>query len=87
MLPNPLSCVHEAYERLTGRSTVQTLIFERPKFTQTSARAWARRNGFKSGYVDVKPSSLRIRQEAPTGFSRMRTITLARGVQAVVGWR
>jgi hypothetical protein len=69
-----------------GRSKVQTLIFPRSRFTTSSAKAWARRNGFLAGKVDVTDRSIRLRQRSPSGFSRMRTISMGPDVKAVVGF-
>ena len=67
-------------------SEVQTLLFKRSDFTATQAKAWAKSHGFKSSKTDVKPETIRIRQAHPGKFSRMRTIRMAPGVSAVVGW-
>lgn len=69
-------------------SVVQTLLFPKDKFTVTSAKAWARKHGKKSGKVDVTEKYIRLRQLSPGGFARMRNIPLgSSGVRAVVGWR
>jgi hypothetical protein len=70
-----------------GGSKVQTLLFPRDRFTPSRARAWARSHGYRYGKTDITQNYVRIRQLAPTGFRRMRTISLGHGVRAVVGWR
>jgi hypothetical protein len=76
-----------APERCPTGSKVQTLIFSRDHFTQAQALGWARDHGFRAQKIDVEPNTLRVRQESPTDFERMRTITLRPGVKAVVGWK
>jgi len=73
--------------RRRGHSRVQTLIFPRARFTPAEAKAWAHAHQFKSGSVDVTEHSIRLRQEDPSRFSRMRTIRMGSSpVQAVVGF-
>jgi hypothetical protein len=74
-------------KRCPTGSQVQSLVFSRDKFTTSSARRWAANHGFSAGYVDHKPNSLRIRQRSPEGWRRMRTVSMAPGVRAVVGWK
>jgi hypothetical protein len=70
-----------------GGSRVQTLIFPRSRFTPAEAKAWAHAHNFKSGKVDMTEHSIRLRQEDPARFSRMRTIRMGSSpVQAVVGF-
>jgi hypothetical protein len=66
-------------------SRVQTLLFSRDRYSSSSARAWARSHGYKSGKVDVTANNIRIRQESPGKFRRLRTITFGHGIKAVVG--
>lgn len=65
----------------------QTLIFDKSKFTEAQARAWADAHGFKSSKTDVTPDSIRIRQAEPGAFraGSFRTIELKPGVKAVIG--
>lgn len=55
-----------------GGGRVQTLLFPRSSFSPSSAKAWARKHGFRSGKIDVTDQYVRIRQLPPGG--RMRTI-------------
>lgn len=66
---------------------VQSLVFDRRKLTKAQARAWARRNGYRSANVGEYLSTWRIRQEDPKRFRAdgFRLIRLAPGVQAVIG--
>lgn len=68
-------------------STVQSLVFSRKKFTAASARAWAKRHGFRYGNIDPNPKTYRFRQVDPYVFREgsFRTITFAPGIKAVIG--
>lgn len=68
-------------------TTVQTLIFDKAVFSRSEAIKWARSHGFKSNKVDPTSSSYRLRQRNPGDFARgsFRTISLRRGVKAVIG--
>lgn len=73
--------------RWSRSSDVQSLLFDRESFTASTARAWARRHGFRYGDVDVTDGKVRLRQADPVEFSDFRTISLTDGVRAVVGPR
>lgn len=65
---------------------VQSLLFSRDRFDRRSARAWARRHGYKYGKVDVTANYIRLRQRDPAEFGFMRTIAFGdSGIKAVVG--
>lgn len=70
------------------RSTtkVQTLIFDKAKFDAKRARKWARAHGFRASKTDETEGSIRLRQAPPGRFkdSSFRTISLTKGVQAVI---
>lgn len=70
------------------RSTtkVQTLIFDKSKFDAKRARKWARAHGFRASKTDETEGSIRLRQASPGRFKdgSFRTISLTKGVQAVV---
>lgn len=73
---------------LTEASTkVQSLLFGKDAFTVPKAKKWAASHGFKSGKVDVKPDTIRLRQKDPEAMKKksFRTITLRPGVKAVIG--
>ncbi len=63
---------------------VQSILFDKSKFTATTARAWLKRNGFKSGKIDETPNELRFRQRVPGAFTTFRRKKLTAGVSAVV---
>ena len=72
--------------RCPSGSRVQSLIFPLA-WGVGPARRWATAHGFRGRLVDRTPNTIRIRQELPAHFRRMRTIELGRsGVKAVVGW-
>jgi hypothetical protein len=66
---------------------VQTLLFSRDHFTEKEAVSWALHHDFVWKKTDVKPHTIRIRQESPSRFrvGSFRTIRLAVGIQAVIG--
>lgn len=65
---------------------VQTIVLPREGFTKRSAIAWAKRHGYDVSYVDVKPSSYRIRQKGPRSFRRLRAKKLPNGVTLILGF-
>lgn len=66
---------------------IQTLIFDKKKFTQKEAEEWLKKHNFKYGKVDEKDESFRFRQKDPESFdqSSFRTITITDGINAVIG--
>lgn len=69
-------------------STVQSLLFDRSKYTVAQAKRWAKDNGYYYGNVDAASDGAfhRIRQVDPAGYDRLRTVTFGKGIQAIVGW-
>lgn len=63
---------------------IQSLIFDKSKFSREEAVAWAKNHDYKSE-VDETGGSYRMRQREPGGMSKMRTISITSGVKAVVG--
>ena len=64
---------------------VQSLLFSRDAgWTVDKAKQWAKEHGYKYGKVDVTEQYIRIRQFSPKGLKVKRTITLGRGIRAVV---
>ena len=78
--PNPRRRCH------VGMRT-QSLIFSKDYFDRSSARHWASSHGFHAGKVHETGDSYRLRQHAPSQFSRgsFRTISFEPGLKAVVG--
>lgn len=71
-------------------ATIQTLIFDKSKFSAGKAVAWAKEHGFRveaNPGIDETEESYRIRQRGPGQFQEgsFRTIELAPGVKAVIG--
>lgn len=62
-----------------GGSKVQTLLFERGRFTVERAKAWARKHGFRDNSVDVTADYIRLRQAAPSRFIRSTFGTIVFG--------
>jgi hypothetical protein len=65
-------------------SEVQSLLFARPTWTTRSARAWAKKKGYRSDSVDVTDNYVRLRQFDPTDDLQKRTITFGRGIKAII---
>jgi len=74
-------------EKRRPGASIQSLVFDRARFSARTARTWAAAHGFRTPATDPKPRTLRLRQESPGGYQKgsFRTITLAPGVKAVVG--
>lgn len=69
-----------------GKMVIQSLIFDREKFSPEEARAWLKdHEGFGDYGVDETQTSYRYRQYDPEHFSRFRTRELADGIVAVMG--
>lgn len=67
---------------------IQTIICSKRRFRSVAEAAqWVREHGFAAGKVDETEDSYRFRQREPEEFqpNSFRTITLTRGVQAVIG--
>lgn len=74
--------------RESRSTTVQTLLFPRPRYSEARAKAWAHAKGFAAPKTDITENYIRIRQKPPSQFKSgsFRTITLGKsGVRAVVG--
>jgi len=63
---------------------VQALLFERPKWTSSSAKAWAHEHDYKSVKAHVTDHYVRLRQFAPVPGTQKRTITFGDGIKAVI---
>jgi|GEM_PF-2361288 len=69
-------------------TVVQTLILSKAQFpTAEDATQWAREHQFRADKVDETEDSWRLRQRDPSDFDpeSLRTITLTKGMQAVIG--
>jgi hypothetical protein len=65
---------------------VQTILFDREKWSRRDAQGWARAHGYRMA-IDATRDRYRMRQAQPAGFTRgsFRTIDFGNGIQAVVG--
>jgi hypothetical protein len=64
---------------------IQSLLFDRDAgWTADKAKQWAKSHGYKHGKVHVTDQYVRVRQFDPKGLKVKRTITLGRGIRAVV---
>lgn len=75
-----------------GRTEIQSLLFPVKLWTEARAKAWAAKNDFRMGDVDVTDNYIRLRQFEPSRFGTMRTKCLAKRkgrciIKAVVGIR
>lgn len=72
--------------RRGGHSKIQSLLFPRSQFTESSARAWAKREGLRStGKVDITKNYIRLRQLDPKTHPTVGTIRLGdSGVKATI---
>lgn len=80
--PNPFKSCSRGLE-------VQTLLFPRPEYTVSSAKAWAKKHDMRYGDIDSTVNYHRLRQREPGDFTAdsFRTIDFenADGIKAVVG--
>ena len=63
---------------------VQSLLFARPQWTASRAKAWAKSHDYNMGKVDVTDNYVRLRQFDPVPGTQKRTITFGNGIKAVV---
>lgn len=70
-------------KKITGL-TVQSLLFDKDKFTTDKARMWAKEHGFRTDKVDITENKVRLRQKMPSQFKDFRTISFSNGIKAVV---
>lgn len=78
------------------RSQVQSVLFHRDHFTQSTARKWLKEHSYKyqtasqGNLCDVKPNDIykyRYRQQSPKKFSRYVTRSIEGGkIHLIVGF-
>lgn len=69
-----------------GSVVIQSLIFDKEKFSPEEARSWIKsHDGFGDYGMEETENSYRFRQYDPEHFARFRTSPLADGIQAVFG--
>lgn len=69
-----------------SRSLVlQSIRFDRKKWTARRARAWLKRKKKRAGKLDATANQLRFRQKQPSSCVRgsFRSITLGKGISAI----
>ena len=66
-------------------SKVQSLLFDKDKFTEEQATAWSQKHGFKSSKTDVTENKIRLRQFDPSECdpNTYGTKEITDGVQAI----
>lgn len=62
--------------------SIQSLIFDKKKWTLTAAKKWLKARGYKTD-VDEKENTWRFRQIEPNKRHEYRTIDFGRGISAV----
>ena len=60
---------------------VQSIIFDKKKFTTTTARNWLRKHGYRYGKVDEEINTLRFRQIPPNKKYKYRMKQIAPGIK------
>lgn len=73
-----------AMENPQGSMKVQSLLFDRNRYTVAQAKTWARGHGFVARKVDVTEDKIRLRQLPSGRFGTMRTKDFGHGIKAVV---
>ena len=63
---------------------IQSIVFSKKLWTLKECRKWLRQHKFKSRKVDEKKLTWRFRQTSPNKKYKYRTITLTKGIKAVV---
>lgn len=73
--------------QIPPHTKIQTLIFDKNKFTKADSRTWAYEHGFRHRTIEETENSYRIRQENPENFKSdsFRTIELKEGIKSVIG--
>lgn len=73
--------------QIPPHTKIQTLIFDKNKFTKADARTWAYEHGFRHRTIEETENNYRIRQENPEKFKSdsFRTIELKDGIKSVIG--
>ena len=57
-----------------GRTSIQSILFDKAKWSVEKAKDWLSDHNFLYGKVDEGKDYLRFRQQEPKGFIRYRTI-------------
>ena len=62
------------------RSTLQTVIIPKDRFTKSEAVRWMADHGYKFNKIDIKPNTFRFRQVEPLAGVRYYSVELPNGV-------
>lgn len=74
---------HARARRWIG-STIQSLLFDAEHWSIAQASAWARRHAYRSTGARLEGRFVHIRQHDPRPGKAKRTITLGKGIEAIV---
>lgn len=76
----------EVADKIPGSTKIQTLIFDKAKYSKGDARTWAYEHGFRHRNLDETENTYRIRQATPENFNKdsFRTIELKEGIKATI---
>jgi len=74
----------EPIENPRGPMRVQSLLFDRRRWTPTAAAEWAYAHGYRLGRIEGSDAYWRMRQFSPRRAHTFRTIRFGRGISAVV---
>jgi len=64
-------------------SFIQSVVFDRSKWTLSKAKAWLKHHGFYYDAIDVKPTQIRARQFDPDKKHTYRTIVISSAIKAI----
>lgn len=83
---SPPSCGNFRPKQVTAKANtkVQSVIFDVNKFSESEAKEWAKKNGYKYGDVDTTDNYHRLRQYDPVKDAKMRTKDLGNGVKLIL---
>ncbi len=70
-----------------SHNNVQSVIFDKSRWTEKKAKKWLKLHGFKSNYKepDITKNFIRFRQREPT-FLRYSTKKTDDGIEFIIGY-
>lgn len=76
--------------KFKGKTTIQSVLFDKQKWTSARAKKWLKRHGMLAPISDTTEAYYRFRQSDPSNFDKetFRTISLGYigdGIKAVIG--
>lgn len=70
------------------KSEIQSILFDKTKWTTAKAKEWAKKKDFKYGNVDVTDKYIRFRQKDPKKYDRMRiSDEKSKGIKFIYGFK